>query len=521
MPARPGLRLTMVAFATLIGISAATARAANVETLLMPGKLTGSHAKLEENCGACHDKTDRMHQTPLCLECHKDIANDLNTKHGLHGRMANADKSQCRACHTDHKGRDGDIVNFTPGGFDHSASGFPLSGAHVGLSCNSCHAKNAPYRKAASECVACHRSQDVHKGTLGEACAKCHRATAWSEVRFDHDKTLFPLREAHAKLECDTCHFGPRYRGTPRRCSECHAPDDVHKGSRGEDCAKCHTTANWKSAKFDHAKETGFALNGAHADVDCAACHTTGKYSDKLPKDCHGCHRAQDAHAGRFGEDCAHCHLSSHWKPVEYDHTPTHFALLGAHARLQCHDCHSNDIAKQKLGTTCGDCHRPQDPHGGALGGACDKCHNNETWYGRVRFDHDLSNYPLLGQHVLASCAQCHSSLSFKGTAAACIACHRTQDVHKGGLGEDCAACHSPNGWKLWSFDHSKETKFELTGAHRKLSCNDCHRDSPNKVKLATDCASCHEKDDLHVGDFGRQCQRCHNTLSFSAARIH
>jgi len=36
---------------------------------------------------------------------------------------------------------------------------------------------------------------------------------------------------------------------------------------------------------------------------------------------------------------------------------------------------------------------------------------------------------------VLASCAQCHSSLSFKALGTTCVACHRPQDVHKGRLG--------------------------------------------------------------------------------------
>ena len=40
------------------------------------------------------------------------------------------------------------------------------------------------------------------------------------------------------------------------------------------------------------------------------------------------------------------------------------------------------------------------------------------------------------------------------------------------------------------------------------------------KVKLSSDCASCHAKDDIHVGEFGRQCQRCHTTVSFAAAKI-
>ncbi len=512
----------MYATVAFLGNPGQRAWSANVETLLMPGKLSQAHAKYEESCTNCHDKADRARQTPLCLDCHKDIRADIAAKHGLHGNITNAEKTDCRGCHTEHKGRGADIVHFTPSGFNHDLTSFALKGSHVGIACEACHRKNDPYRKAETGCLACHKDQDVHKGSLGKDCASCHEPAAWSTVRFDHDKTDFKLRDAHTKIACNTCHFGPRYKGTPKRCADCHAPDDVHRGARGEECGKCHTMVNWKSAKFDHFKETQFALNGAHADIPCTACHTSGNFKDKTPKECIGCHRALDSHATRFGAECGSCHTEVHWKPLEYDHLKSaKFALVGAHAKLDCHVCHTAEVKKQRLGNTCVACHRAQDPHGGKLGTACDQCHGNETWRGGVRFDHDLTGYPLLGQHVLASCAQCHTSLSFKGASQKCVDCHKSQDVHKGGLGEDCAACHSPNGWKIWEFDHAKETGFALTGAHRKITCNDCHREPPKKVKLSSDCASCHAKDDIHVGEFGRQCQRCHTTISFAAAKIH
>ena len=68
--------------------------------------------------------------------------------------------------------------------------------------------------------------------------------------------------------------------------------------------ARCHVTKEWKSAKFDHLKETGFALLGAHDDIDCLACHRSGNYKDKIPKDCDGCHQADDVHSARFGSKC-------------------------------------------------------------------------------------------------------------------------------------------------------------------------------------------------------------------------
>jgi hypothetical protein len=490
--------------------------AADIEKLLMPGEVSQAHAKYEDTCTNCHEKADRSRQTALCLDCHKDIAADVNTTHGFHGRMRNAKTGECRSCHVEHKGRKGDIVRLNPSAFDHELTDFPLKGAHIGPACSSCHKPGVIYRKADGRCIACHRNDDVHKGTLGTDCASCHEPAGWNDTHFDHDKTHFALHGAHSKIECNACHFGPRYKNTPKVCGDCHAPDDVHKGERGQDCGKCHTTENWKSAKFDHFKETGFALLGAHAAIPCSGCHTTGNYKDKIPKDCYGCHGADDSHALRFGKKCDDCHDSKKWTSVDYDHEKrAKYALTGAHAKIDCHACHTAVVAKQKLKHECIACHGAQDPHSGSLGKTCDDCHNTQSWKKNVRFDHDLTNYPLVGLHVLTHCAQCHGTKDFKGAPNKCIGCHKADDVHKGHLGEDCAACHSPNGWRIWEFDHDTRTHFPLTGAHKRLVCADCHRDAAGLGKIAMDCLSCHQQDDIHAGQFGRQCDRCHTTVTF------
>src|ERR1700743_937052 len=64
--------------------------AASVETLLMPGKVTRAHEKQEESCANCHDRSNARTQTSLCLDCHKEIAEDVRGKRGYHGLMANS-----------------------------------------------------------------------------------------------------------------------------------------------------------------------------------------------------------------------------------------------------------------------------------------------------------------------------------------------------------------------------------------------------------------------------------------------
>ncbi len=510
-------------FALLLTLLAAAepARAVNPETLLMPGKLSAAHEKYEERCSSCHDRSDRNRQSQLCADCHKEIAGDLREHRGFHGRMEGLERSQCSACHTEHLGRQTDIVKLSPEQFDHAKTDFALRDAHGYVACASCHAPGKRYRDAPTACVACHQKQEPHAGKLGRECGSCHDAATWQHVSYDHDKTAFALHDRHAQLPCATCHFGNHYKGTPRECLSCHASDDVHHGERGAKCGECHTTKAWKNSRFDHKKETGFALEGVHDRIACNDCHRSGNLKDKLPRDCAGCHQAQDSHAGRLGKDCGTCHGGEKWQPSSFDHTrDTQWPLAGRHQKVACHTCHTGVVATQKLSAECIGCHSPSDVHLGKLGKSCEQCHTPEGWNAKVAFDHDLTSFPLVGLHVLVPCEQCHLTRQYRDVAHECIGCHRKDDVHKTELGEDCARCHSPNSWRLWQFNHAQETGFALSGAHDRLACEACHRRPPNEVKLRQDCLSCHEKDDVHLGQYGRQCDRCHTTATFKGARV-
>ena len=506
---------------TLSLMTATSAFAANVETLLMPDKVSKAHIKQEDTCTNCHDRSNVRTQTSRCLDCHKDINTDIKDRKGYHGHMRNAGLGECKACHTEHKGRDADIIGLNRVDFDHQFTDFALEGAHSALACEGCHKKNEPWRKVQSTCNGCHKPDDVHKGQFTQSCSECHGSLSWTGGKFDHDKTDFKLTGAHTSITCDACHVGGRYKQTPATCNGCHATDDEHRGSRGPDCGKCHVTKEWKTAKYDHLKETGYELVGIHDRINCLACHRSGNYKEKIPKDCNGCHQADDSHAARFGAKCEDCHGNEKWPVETYDHTGKHeFPLVGAHAKIDCYACHTAPTATQKLAKDCAGCHKSEDPHGGKLKGNCDTCHGQQTWKSDIVFDHDLTDYPLLGLHRVVSCAQCHTTLSFHDAKTNCIDCHTHDDVHKGGLGKKCESCHSTNGWQLWAFDHGKETHFPLLGAHAKLQCADCHHETPGTVKTQSSCGSCHHKDDRHLGLYGAACDRCHTVYSWKGARI-
>jgi hypothetical protein len=249
--------------------------------------------------------------------------------------------------------------------------------------------------------------------------------------------------------------------------------------------------------------------------VACSSCHANEKYKG-VPTACASCHQLQDVHQGRYGAKCDSCHQPEKWKTIRFDHSrQTKFPLRGKHASVTCDACHKGDLYRDKLAMTCISCHKKDDAHKGQLGPNCQQCHNETAWRKKVAFDHDLSRFPLLGKHAIVPCEECHKSTSFKDTPMACVSCH-PDEHHQGTLTSNCALCHTPNDWKRWRFDHDKQTSFPLTGAHAGLTCAACHREkNVTKISLPGSCYGCHAGDDDHQGNFGRACEKCHNTKSF------
>src|SRR5512137_2057552 len=76
-----------------------TAAAASLESLVMPGPVISGHAKVEDDCKACHDPFDAAAQQGLCLDCHEPVAKDIAAKTGFHGRNPEAATAPCKSCH--------------------------------------------------------------------------------------------------------------------------------------------------------------------------------------------------------------------------------------------------------------------------------------------------------------------------------------------------------------------------------------------------------------------------------------
>ncbi len=502
----------------------------------MPGAVIKHHADIEHECGKCHVRSNRAAQPALCLDCHKPVAADVKSGQGYHGRLKD---TTCRSCHTEHKGRNAKIVKLDTQHFDHDQTDFKLKGKHQAKLCSSCHRNGEPWRRAPAECVDCHRIDDKHKSGLGEKCGSCHTESTWKDARFDHDKTRFPLKLSHADAQCSDCHRDQRYTNTPRDCVGCHRKDDVHKGTYGSTCEKCHNESNWKRPTFRHDRDTHFPLLDKHRTVKCESCHRTPPFREKTPTRCVACHRSDDAHRSSLGDKCDKCHSAAGWKDARFNHDlDTHFPLKEKHAQAKCQSCHKDenldkrraDKVRSPTPTQCVACHTKDDQdkgHQGKFGDKCESCHN-ERGFQYNRFDHDsATQFKLRSKHQSAKCTACHiTPLYITKTETRCIACHEKEDQdkgHKGNLGAKCESCHDERGFKYGRFDHDSETQFKLQNKHQSVTCNACHRIPVSNSKTDTRCISCHEKEDQgkgHKGNFGTKCESCHDDRGFKYAKF-
>jgi len=190
--------------------------------------------------------------------------------------------------------------------------------AELTTDCFACH---TPLRGAtADRCMACHKLPDIGLRTTRGA----------SIVHAQPVKVSFhqALRDQNC-MACHSDHAGPKLTQRSRKpfshamlgvatrdqCGTCHAaPTNALHKALGAGCAKCHQTAAWKPATFDHAPY--FPLDKDH-NATCATCHTG---NDTRQYTCYGCHEhtpanMQAKHREEVGpgnlDNCVRCHRSA------------------------------------------------------------------------------------------------------------------------------------------------------------------------------------------------------------------
>ncbi|MGE5357296.1 MAG: hypothetical protein ACM3PT_13775 [Deltaproteobacteria bacterium] len=163
-----------------------------------------------------------------------------------------------------------------------------------------------------------------------------------------------------------------------------------------------------------------------------------------------------------------------------------------------------------------------QSPHGERLIIDCAQCHNSDNWKYDIKrslFSHDITKFPLKGQHKSADCRLCHSTLIFDEANPDCNSCH--QDIHQQTVGDDCARCHTSDSWIVTNiYEIHERTSFPLFGVHASVNCSDCHMNESYLVfePLGNECIDCHlddynatKKPDHKQKGFSLNCIDCHD----------
>lgn len=333
------------------------------------------------------------------------------------------------------------------------------------------------------------------------------------------------------------------------------------------------------TSEDSRAQSSGFfssspgPLAKEHASLDsqsnCNDCHVKGSKAIDSNK-CLDCHDHNDLkkrisagegyHASSKvkGKPCADCHLEHKgrsfdlmgWRTIRggeqgFDHKDAGWVLQDKHKVLECKDCHKNRntagrrtyLGEDKL---CGSCHKRDQPHGFDRRAllACERCHGEVSWKptkARLDFDHNSKSdaeFPQEGAHRDVACTKCHVKARFnlkQAKAGNCgnSGCHVSP--HKGMLFDkkSCDWCHSPKNrsLKAYEFNHKARTRFDLAGAHGKLTCYKCHTKELGTRKPDLACAKCHSDDNPHrtrFKEFGNPpaCQLCHAESSWQPSRF-
>ncbi len=215
--------------------------------------LLGAHRLAQ--CQSCHTNVQKHTYAgvPLeCISCHgNDYAATVAPPH-----RASGIGTDCESCHS--------AAAVSWGGhFDHTQTGFRLTGAHVAVPCSQCH-QGRVYGGLSDACSSCHIQQYAattnpsHTGSgFPTTCQTCHATTGWTPSSFQHD-TYFPI-------SAGSTHRPGRWNA----CSDCH----VSAGSvQLFSCLNCHEHAQ---SQVD-PKHTGIA--GYRYDSQaCYSCHPRGR----------------------------------------------------------------------------------------------------------------------------------------------------------------------------------------------------------------------------------------------------
>ncbi|MBK9104521.1 MAG: hypothetical protein IPL92_08110 [Saprospiraceae bacterium] len=278
---------------------------------------SGGHEGVWDQCTDCHTNPSN-YSIYTCVTCH--ASSETGQQHnGVNGYFY--ENSACLACHP---------TGDSQGSFNHNESNFPLTGAHVSVSCVECHATG--YQNTPTECDACHtpdynQASNPNHVSLGLStdCVTCHTtAPNWNPADFPNHNDYYPLLGAHAAIsdQCASCHNG-NYNNTPNTCVGCHLTDynqtndpDHQAAQFPTTCNTCHSQNAWSPSTWNHDDLYFPIYSGSHNGEwnQCSQCHTNpNNYSVFTCLTCHQQNSTNQDHQGVNGYQynsnaCLACH---------------------------------------------------------------------------------------------------------------------------------------------------------------------------------------------------------------------
>jgi predicted CXXCH cytochrome family protein len=509
-------------------------------------------------CTDCHVNNNYNITVTTCISCHQTDFNNATAPVPHTGFP-----TTCQQCH--------DTVLWTDATFDHSTTGFILTGLHTvpPRACTDCHVNNN-YTLNTGACVSCHLKD--FQGTTNpnhvtanfpQTCEQCHDTTNWLNATFNHASTGFPLTGLHTvpPRACTDCHVNNNYSLNSTACITCHLKD--YQGTTNpnhvtanvpQTCDQCHSTSTWLNATFNH-DSTGFPLTGLHTVPPraCTDCHVSNNYSLSSAA-CVTCHlkdyqgTTNPNHVtSNFPQTCDQCHTTSTWLNATFDHSTTGFPLTGNHMvpPRACTDCHVNNNYNL-TSTACVTCHQtdynnattPVNHVAAAFPTTCETCHDTNLWTDAT-FNHTTTGFQLTGAHTVPprACVDCHVNGNYSLNSTLCYTCHQkdytgtTSPAHAtAGFPTTCELCHDTTVWTDSTFNHNN-TAFPLTGSHTvpPRACTDCHVNG-NYTTLPTTCIGCHQTDYNNTTNpghaaqpqfFPTTCTTCHTTTAWTGATFN
>jgi hypothetical protein len=484
-------------------------------TAMSPAK----HAFVPTTCNTCHDIGKSFYVgsgTPLQTRPNSG-ANDH-----VHGpSLPQMTTGDCSLCHNT-------TVWTTPKN---------LPGGHMPIpgtqDCNACHTS-----AAATGNFNVYASIPILHTGITSGCAQCHGGTAPLTFYNHHDepKAAPPTHiPSFTNNDCSACHkatftaggFGPMNM-TPAThtnvstvaCKTCHEaglsfymgaatpglqgrPADHTSASMAapNDCAACHTTANWNS----NTMPAGHMPNPANAA--CNTCHTTAPASYTTLA------ANSILHTGISG-NCGVCHGGKTALTWYNNYTPKDAVLAPSHipylAGTDCSACHSSgtyaagtfgpmNMTQGKhafVPSTCNTCHeralsfymgaanpalqgRPADHTSAAMSAPndCGACHTTANWNSNTLPAGHMPN------PANAACTICHTDVTNYKTLAANSILHT-------GISGNCGQCHGGTTAALTWYNNYTPKAAVLAPAHI-------------PYLPGTDCGSCHSSSTYAAGTFG------------------